>query len=59
VPDLLHIKQLRILMINLFLEACGLLLTILVGTRGFATIPDGYEDELGFHYETDAARRVV
>ncbi len=45
-------------MITLFLEACGLLLTILVGTRDIAAIPDGYEDELGFHYGTDAVRRV-
>ena len=37
-------------MTTLFLEACGLLLTILVDADGFTAIPDGYEDELGFHY---------
>ncbi len=41
-----------------FLEACGLLLTILVGTNDFVTIPDGYEDELGFHYGSESASQV-
>lgn len=42
-------------MATFILEACGLLLTVLVGTDDFATIPDGYEDELGFHFGSDAA----
>ena len=44
-------------MITIFLEGCGLLLTIVIGTPGFAAIPDGYEDDLGFHYGSEPVRR--
>ena len=45
-------------MTTIFLEACGLLLTILLGPHGFAAIPDGYEDEPGFHYGSKPVRRI-
>lgn len=45
-------------MTTLFFEACGILLTILAGPLDFAGFPEGYEDELGFHYGSVAVRHI-